>query len=136
MRLRLRRRKSATASRVVAAAKGDGMARSSYGSKRVRQQQDGSGRENNEGRRGWQRRVPLLLEMLVARREGTVAVGSDEEVEANGDRWLGAEGSSRQSRLCVGGQWQGGRGSGTSNKGCSRGGRLLATDGVTVDVTG
>ncbi|RZS11745.1 hypothetical protein BHM03_00043109, partial [Ensete ventricosum] len=44
--------KAVAASKVVAAAKGDGAARSSYGSKRVRQQQDGSGRENSEGREG------------------------------------------------------------------------------------
>ncbi|RWV92067.1 hypothetical protein GW17_00045597 [Ensete ventricosum] len=63
--------------------------------------------------------------MLAARREGTAAVRSDGEVEGSGSRRLRAEGSDRRSRLCAGGQWQGGRGSGGSSNGCSRGGGLM-----------
>ncbi|RWW81085.1 hypothetical protein BHE74_00010546 [Ensete ventricosum] len=36
-----------------------------------------------------------------------VAGSSDEEVEGSDGRWLGAEGSTRRSRLCASRQWQG-----------------------------
>ncbi|RRT72651.1 hypothetical protein B296_00011295 [Ensete ventricosum] len=52
------------------------------------------------------RYVPFLFKMLVARREGTVAVRSG-EVEGSGGQRLRAEGSDRRSRLCVDGQWGG-----------------------------
>ncbi|RRT56636.1 hypothetical protein B296_00028641 [Ensete ventricosum] len=71
--------------------------------------------------------------MLAARREGTATVRSDGEVEGSGSRRLRAEGSDRRSRLCAGGQWQGGRGSGDSSNGCSRGGGLMGATTTTIE---
>ncbi|RRT52366.1 hypothetical protein B296_00018654 [Ensete ventricosum] len=73
--------------------------------------------------------VPFLFKTLAARREGIAAVRSDGEVEGSGGRQLRAEGSDRRSRLCAGGQWHGGRGSGGSINGYNRGGGLMVADG-------